>query len=149
MFQGLRTVIYPAPDLARAKAWYAELLGFAPYFDEVFYVGFNVGGFELGLVPDGKVGPAGAGVVAYWGVPDVAAAVARGAELGGTVQGRRARSRRRYRRRDAARPVRQRDRPNLQPALRFESGAVSGGGFLRPTVSSTDPTDLGSSRQLG
>lgn len=86
MFQGLRTVIYPAPDLARAKAWYAELLGFAPYFDEVFYVGFNVGGFELGLVPDGKVGSAGAGVVAYWGVPDVAAAVARGAELGGTVQ---------------------------------------------------------------
>lgn len=86
MFQGLRTVIYLAPDLARAKAWYAALLGFGPYFDEVFYAGFNVGGFELGLVPDGKVGPAGAGVVAYWGVPDVAAAVARGVELGGTVQ---------------------------------------------------------------
>lgn len=85
MFQGLRTVIYPAPDLARAKAWYAQLLGFAPYFDEAFYVGFNVGGFELGLVPDGKVSPAGTGVVSYWGVQDVAAAVARGVELGGTV----------------------------------------------------------------
>lgn len=79
-------MIYPAPDLARANAWYAQLLGFAPYFDEPFYVGFNVGGFELGLVPDGKVSPAGTGVVSYWGVPDVAAAVARGVELGGTVQ---------------------------------------------------------------
>ena len=48
---GLRgpwTVIYPAPDLAQAKAFYASLLGQQPYFDEVFYVGFNVGGFELG-----------------------------------------------------------------------------------------------------
>ena len=38
MLLGLRTVIYRAPDLARAKAWYSALLGVAPYFDEPFYV---------------------------------------------------------------------------------------------------------------
>ena len=49
MFQGLRTVIYHAPDLAAAKAWYAAAFGVKPYFDEPFYVGFEIGGFELGL----------------------------------------------------------------------------------------------------
>lgn len=51
MFLGLRTAIYPAPDLAAAKAWYSKVLDLAPYFDEPFYVGFSVGGFELGLLP--------------------------------------------------------------------------------------------------
>ena len=47
MILGLRTVIYPVTDLARGKAWYAGVLGAAPYFDQPFYVGFAVGGFEL------------------------------------------------------------------------------------------------------
>ena len=73
MFQGLRTVVYPVGNLAEATAWYREVLGQAPYFEEPFYVGFNVGGYELGLVPDGT--PAGpVGPTAYWGVPDAAAA---------------------------------------------------------------------------
>ncbi|MES1195052.1 MAG: VOC family protein [Opitutus sp.] len=86
MLQGLRTVLYPAPDLARAKAWYAEVSGVAPYFDEPFYVGFNLGGFELGLVPDAPVSsrPPG-GVVAYWGVTDVGAACAHFLAHGATV----------------------------------------------------------------
>lgn len=71
---GLRTVIYKVPDLARAKAWYSETFGIAPYFDEPFYVGFNVGGYELGLDPDTKKQGAGAGgSVGYWGVKDLAA----------------------------------------------------------------------------
>ena len=74
MIQGLRTALYPAPDLARAKAWYTEVLGLAPYFDQPFYVGFSVGGFELGLVPDLPPARPPSGVVAYWGVADVAAA---------------------------------------------------------------------------
>jgi predicted enzyme related to lactoylglutathione lyase len=74
MIQGLRTVLYPAADLARAKAWYAEVFGVAPYFDQPFYVGFNIGGFELGLVPDAPSSRPPGGVVAYWGVADVAAA---------------------------------------------------------------------------
>jgi len=84
-FLGLRTAKYSAADLAAAKRWYAELLGQAPYFDEPFYVGFNVGGFELGIVPDGDTGPlrAEAGV-AYWGVSDASAAFARLISLGAT-----------------------------------------------------------------
>lgn len=73
---GLRTVIYHVPDLPRARAWYARAFGVEPYFDEPFYVGFNVGGYELGLDPDpGIAAPGRGGAVAYWGVPDVARAV--------------------------------------------------------------------------
>lgn len=82
MFKGLRTVLYPAPDLPRAKDWYAGVLGRAPYFDEPFYVGFNVGGFELGLVPDAPLATSRGGSVAYWAVDDVVAAHARLIELG-------------------------------------------------------------------
>lgn len=67
MFLGLRTIIYPAPDLAAAKRWFTDVLGLAPYFDEPFYVGYNVGGYELGLNPDI---PAGEGPMTYWGVAD-------------------------------------------------------------------------------
>ena len=82
---GLRTVIYPAPDLARAKAFYAALFGVQPYFDEPFYVGFNVGGFELGLDPDVSArGPGDAGGLAYWGVERIEDALAR-AQAAGAV----------------------------------------------------------------
>lgn len=83
MIQGLRTVIYPVSDIARGKDWYARALGFAPYFDQPFYVGFSVGGFELGLIPDGTPGATGAR--AYWGVEDVGAEIARLVELGAAV----------------------------------------------------------------
>ncbi|QBB69985.1 VOC family protein [Pseudolysobacter antarcticus] len=83
MIQGLRTVIYPAPDLARAKNWYTEVLSVAPYFDERFYVGYAVGGFELGLIPDGEPGASGAMV--YWGVADADAEFARLEALGAQV----------------------------------------------------------------
>ena len=46
MIQGLRTVIYQVDDLQAAKDWYSLVLDIKPYFDEPFYVGFNVGGFE-------------------------------------------------------------------------------------------------------
>lgn len=70
--QGLRTVIYPAPDLAAATAWWTSALGVEPYFDEPFYVGYSVAGYELGLLPDAD--PAD-GALVYWGVDDVASAV--------------------------------------------------------------------------
>jgi catechol 2,3-dioxygenase-like lactoylglutathione lyase family enzyme len=70
---GLRTVIYPAPDLDGAKRWYASVLGVQPYFDEPFYVGFDVGGYELGLDPDPAA--AGSGPRTYWGVEDADAAL--------------------------------------------------------------------------
>ncbi len=82
MILGLRTVIYPVPDLAGARRWYAAVLEREPYFDQAFYVGFSVGGFELGPIPDGE--PGSAGPQALWGVADAAAALARLLELGAT-----------------------------------------------------------------
>ena len=76
MILGLRTVIYHVPDLARARAWYAKVFGIEPYFDQPFYVGFNVGGFELGLDPDvSKVSAGPGGSVAFWGVSNITEAV--------------------------------------------------------------------------
>ena len=84
-FQGLRTVIYHAPDLAETKAWYAKVLGIEPYFDEPFYVGFNVAGYELGLDPDTFSTASGkSGAVAYWGVTDAEGTFRRLISLGAT-----------------------------------------------------------------
>ena len=77
MFEGLRTVIYRVPDLARAKAWYAAAFGVAPYFDEPFYVGFDIGGYELGLLPDESGLRVGNNVLTYWGVPAIGLAYER------------------------------------------------------------------------
>lgn len=75
---GLRTAIYRVDDLDRARAWYTDVLGFGPYFDEPFYVGFEVGGYELGLLPSGDGERRGVGGVSvYWGVADADASLAR------------------------------------------------------------------------
>ena len=73
MVKGLGTVIYPVPDLGRAKAWYSAAFQQQPYFDQPFYVGFNIAGYELGLDPNptGQAGPGGG--VAYWRVDDIGA----------------------------------------------------------------------------
>jgi predicted enzyme related to lactoylglutathione lyase len=84
MFLGLRTAIYHVEDINKAKDWYANLLGVKPYFDEPFYVGFNVAGYELGLHPGEGSAKKAEGVVAYWGVADVAGALERMLELGAT-----------------------------------------------------------------
>ena len=74
-FLGLRTVGYIVGELQTARDWYTEVLGFSPYFDEPFYVGFNVGGYELGLMPADEVNkPGGGGVLALWGVENAQAA---------------------------------------------------------------------------
>lgn len=86
MMKGLATVIYYVPDLARAKEWYATAFGQQPYFDQPFYVGFNIAGYELGLHPSDPANPAGAGgSVAYWRVPAIDAAVEHFVENGATL----------------------------------------------------------------
>jgi len=85
MFQGLRTAIYAVSDLQQARQWYAKALGKEPYYDGAPYVGFNVGGFELGLLAAPKETPtplSPGGVVAYWGVQDIRAQVERLLEIG-------------------------------------------------------------------
>jgi predicted enzyme related to lactoylglutathione lyase len=71
--KALMTAIYPVPDVNAAKAWYSEAFGVEPYFDEPFYVGFSVAGYELGLVPAEAPAhqPGNRGVTAYWGVENV------------------------------------------------------------------------------
>jgi predicted enzyme related to lactoylglutathione lyase len=86
MVKGIGTVIYHVPDLDRARAWYAAAFGQTPYFDQPFYVGFNIGGYELGLDPDPGSGKSGAGgSVAYWRVDAIDDAVRHFVRAGGTV----------------------------------------------------------------
>ena len=68
---GLRTTIYKVADLAKAKEWYARVFATKPYFDEPFYVGFNIGGYELGLLPEGASNVTADNVLSYWGVDNI------------------------------------------------------------------------------
>src|SRR5258706_1179935 len=86
MFLGLRTVAYYVADIEKGRDWYSSILGFAPYFDQPFYVGFNVGGYELGLQPsEADSANKAEGGVANCGVEDAAAALARLIEKGATL----------------------------------------------------------------
>ena len=80
---GLRSHIFFVDDVAAAAAWYQRVTGKAPYFDQPFYTGFELGGYELGLHPASRnQRPGVGGDRAYWGVADAAAAFARLVELG-------------------------------------------------------------------
>ncbi|MFJ8164877.1 VOC family protein [Streptomyces sp. NPDC096136] len=83
--QGVKTVLHPVSDLAQAKAVYAALLGVEPQTDGPHYVGFDVAGQHIGLLPGG--GPQGLTTpVAYWHVPDVEAKVAEVTAAGATAK---------------------------------------------------------------
>jgi predicted enzyme related to lactoylglutathione lyase len=85
MFQKLRSVIYHAADLAAARQWYIDVTGLQPYFDQPFYVGFDINGSELGIDPDmSKVTP-GNSTTALWKVADVQATVDKCVSLGATI----------------------------------------------------------------
>lgn len=51
-FVGIGTIIYRVKDLKAAIKWYSEAFGQKPYFNEPYYVGFNINGYELGLQPE-------------------------------------------------------------------------------------------------
>jgi predicted enzyme related to lactoylglutathione lyase len=83
--RGIKTVLHPVSDLAAAKTVYAALLGVQPENDSSYYVGFEVGGQHIGLVPDG--GPQGmTSPVAYWHVPDIGAKLAEVTVAGATIK---------------------------------------------------------------
>lgn len=72
VLRSLRSVIYQVGDLSRAKTFYASVLGKQPYFDQPYYVGFDVDGLELGLDPDvSRRQPGPGGAIAYWKVDDL------------------------------------------------------------------------------
>lgn len=69
---GLRTIIYYVANLDAAKKWYAQVFQCQPYFDEPYYVGFNIGGYELGLHPtENKNTTIGNNAITYWGVENI------------------------------------------------------------------------------
>jgi predicted enzyme related to lactoylglutathione lyase len=83
--EGIKTVLHPVSDLTRAKAVYAALVGIPPQHDASYYVGFEVAGQHIGLVPGG--GPQGmTSPVAYWHVPDIEAKLAEVTAAGATVK---------------------------------------------------------------
>ena len=82
-FLGLRTVIYFVPDVEKAKHWYTEAFSTTPYFDTPYYVGFNIGGYELGLHPDQKNETNKTeNIQTYWGVNNIQASYDRLLSLG-------------------------------------------------------------------
>ncbi len=85
MFKKLRTVIYHTDDIEKAKQWYAAVTGIRPYFDEPFYVGFDINGFELGLDPNAAGVTKGNQSVAYWAVDNIRNVVAKLVASGATV----------------------------------------------------------------
>jgi len=83
--QGIKTVLHPVTDLARAKAVYTALLGVEPQADAAYYVGYDVDGQHIGLVPNG--GPqAMTSPVAYWHVADIQAKLAEVTAAGASVK---------------------------------------------------------------
>jgi predicted enzyme related to lactoylglutathione lyase len=83
--QGIKTVLHPVSDLAKAKEVYAALLGVPPQADSAYYVGFEAAGQHIGLLPGG--GPQGmTSPVAYWHVPDIEAKLAEVTAAGATVK---------------------------------------------------------------
>jgi predicted enzyme related to lactoylglutathione lyase len=85
MFKKIRTVIYHVSNLEKAKQWYTEITGVQPYFDEPFYVGFDINGCELGLDPDQTGVTGGNQSVAYWAVDDIHGVVKKLSEAGGVI----------------------------------------------------------------
>jgi predicted enzyme related to lactoylglutathione lyase len=83
--QGIKTVLHPVSDLEKAKTVYTALLGIPPQHDSSYYVGFDVAGQHIGLVPGG--GPqAMTSPVAYWHVSDIEAKLAEVTAAGATVK---------------------------------------------------------------
>ncbi|MEW9550696.1 VOC family protein [Nonomuraea sp. NPDC050783] len=82
---GIQTVLHPVSDLEKAKAVYTALLGTPPQVDSSYYVGYEVAGQQIGLVPNG--GPQGmTSPVAHWHVSDIEAKLAEVTAAGATVK---------------------------------------------------------------
>jgi predicted enzyme related to lactoylglutathione lyase len=83
--QGITVVLHPVSDVAKAKEVYTALLGIEPQADSPYYVGYDVGGQHIGLVPKG--GPQEMdSPVAYWQVDDIEAKLEEVTKAGGSVK---------------------------------------------------------------
>ena len=82
MNQGVRTIVYPVRDIARAKSLFRDLLGVEPYADAPYYVGFKVGDQDIGLDPNGHK----EGMTVYYHVDDIRKSLQGLVETGAQVQ---------------------------------------------------------------
>jgi predicted enzyme related to lactoylglutathione lyase len=83
--EGIKIVLHPVSDMDAAKSVYAALLGIQPQADSPYYVGFDIGGQHIGLVPGG--GPqAMASPVSFWEVPDMDAKISEMVAAGARVK---------------------------------------------------------------
>jgi predicted enzyme related to lactoylglutathione lyase len=80
MARNIKIIVYPVKDVERAKAFFREFLGVAPYVDSAYYVGYRLGDFEVGLDPNGAVGP-----IAYVDVDDITSSLQRIKQAGGKI----------------------------------------------------------------
>jgi predicted enzyme related to lactoylglutathione lyase len=82
--EGIKIVLHPVSDLEKSKAVYTALLGIEPQADAAYYVGYDVDGQHIGLVPGG--GPQEmSSPVAYWAVADIEKKLAEVTSAGATV----------------------------------------------------------------
>ena len=86
MLNKIRSVIYHTTNLNEAKEWYKKVTNTEPYFDEPFYVGFDINGFELGLDPDIHKVQNGNNAVAYWSVDEIESVVEKFKNLGAEIE---------------------------------------------------------------
>ena len=80
MAKSIKLLVYPAKDIRKAKTFYSKFLGVEPYIDSPYYVGYRVGGQEVGLDPNAKIGP-----IAYTDVEDIEASLKEMANAGAEI----------------------------------------------------------------
>ncbi len=74
-----KTVLIPTKDIAASRDLYRSLLGAEPIVDSEYYVGFDVDGQHIGIVPGATA------LLPHLHVDDMSAAVLQVTSAGGTV----------------------------------------------------------------
>ncbi len=82
MNHGIKTVIYPVRDIAKAKTLFSKFLDIEPYTDNAYYVGFRIGDQEIGLDPNGHT----QGMTCYHHVDDIKKSLQLLLDAGDTIQ---------------------------------------------------------------
>ena len=81
----MKTVLHPVTDVEAAKKVYGALLGVEPMADTPYYVGYEVAGVQIGLVPGGRESQGLTGAVPFWHVEDMDETVDAVTSAGGAV----------------------------------------------------------------
>src|SRR5262249_57345270 len=81
MSDGMKTILFPAPDLEASTRVFTALLGMEPAHAAAFYVGYETPGLHVGLVPQGHPGV----TVPYWHVHDIGEAIEVLVDAGATI----------------------------------------------------------------